>query len=181
MVFGGEKDSAVAEKVTAGTAAMPVPLRRRVCGEAGASSVIIKFAVRWPGAIGLKTSKIVQLAAGATEAVQLLVKLKSEASGPLRETGEMCSGAAPEFMTVSVCGAPEAPCVVEGNDGTAGEKVTAGTTAKPVPLRASVCGLPGALSIIWRLAVNVPALAELKSMLTEQLALGARVARQVFV
>ena len=89
MVFGGRKDSAVAEKVMAGTAAMPVPLRRRVCGEAGASSVIIKFAVRWPGAIGLKTSKIVQLAAGATETVQLLVKLKSEASGPLRETEEM--------------------------------------------------------------------------------------------
>jgi hypothetical protein len=38
--------------------------------------------------MGLKTSKIVQLAAGATGAAQLLVKLKSEGFGPARVTAE---------------------------------------------------------------------------------------------
>lgn len=102
VVAGEENDSAVAEKVMAGIAAMPVPPRRTVCGEDAASSVTIKFAERWPGALGPKTSGIVQLAPGATGAVQLLVKLKSEGLGPLRETAETCSGAVPEFMTVSV-------------------------------------------------------------------------------
>lgn len=62
-----------------------------------------------------------------------------------------------------------------------GEKVTAGWGARPRPLSARVCGVPGALSETWRLAVNVPTLGDVKVMLTEQLALGARVARQVFV
>lgn len=124
---------------------------------------------------------MVQLGPGATGAVQLLVKLKSEALGPLRETEETCSGAVPGFMRVSVCGALEVPCVVEGNEGEAGERVTAGAAASPVPLRTRVCGLPGALSATWRSAVKLPALAGLKVMLTEQFALGARVARQVFI
>lgn len=71
--------------------------------------------------------------------------------------------------------------MVFGNDGTGGEKVTAGAGAMPVPLRTRVCGVPGALSAAWRLAVSAPTLAGVKVMLTEQLALGARVERQVLV
>jgi len=67
---------------------LAVALSEIVCGEPGASSVIVKFAVRWPGPIGLKKSEIVQLAAGATGDVQLFVKLKSEGLGPLREAEE---------------------------------------------------------------------------------------------
>lgn len=174
-------DGAAGEKETAGTVAMPVPLRRSVWGEDAASSVITRFAARDPAALGVKTSEIVQLADGATGAPQLFVKLKSEALGPLSETEETCNGAVPVFMTVSVCAELEVPCVVEGKDSAVGESVTAGAAGTPVPLRARVCGLPGALSATWRLAVNAPALAGLKLMLTEQLALGARVARQVLV
>ena len=139
-------DGTAGEKEMAGTVAIPVALRTSDCGDAGASSEINKFAVRWPGAVGLKTSEIVQLAAGATGVVQLLVKLNSEALGPPRETKETWSGAFPELITVSVWGALDVPCVVAGNDGPAGEKVTAGTAATPVPLRARDCGLPGVLS-----------------------------------
>lgn len=90
-------------------AGLAVALSEIVCGDPGASSAITKLAPRWPEPIGLKTSEIVQLAAGATGAVQLLVKLNSEALTPLRETEETWSGAVPEFKTVSDCAAPDVP------------------------------------------------------------------------
>lgn len=70
---------------------------------------------------------------------------------------------------------------MDGNESAEGEKVTAGAGAIPVPLSTRVCGEPGALSATWRLAVSAPTVAGVKLMLTEQLALGARVARHVFV
>jgi len=57
-------------------------LSETLCGEPCASSVMVNVAVRWPGPIGMNATKIVQFAAGATAAVQLLVKLKSEGLGP---------------------------------------------------------------------------------------------------
>ena len=71
--------------------------------------------------------------------------------------------------------------MVEGNESDDGEKVAEETAATPVPLKTRVCGLPAALSEIWRLAVSAPTVAGEKLMLTEQLALGARLAGQVFV
>jgi len=56
--------------------------------------------VRWPGAAGLKKREMVQLEAGASGAVQLFVKLKSEGLGPAREIEEMCSVIFPELMIV---------------------------------------------------------------------------------
>lgn len=78
-----------------------MPLRDTVCGELGASSENVRVAVRWPGAMGLKTTEIVQLAEGASAAVQLFVKLKSEAFGPPRVTEEMFSVVFPVLKTVS--------------------------------------------------------------------------------
>ena len=95
-------DGVAGEKVRAGTTAIPVPLRTRVWGEPGASSAIIKFARRWPGAVGLKTREMVQLEPGATGALQLLVKLKSDGLEPARETEDTWSGAVPVLMTVRV-------------------------------------------------------------------------------
>src|SRR5260370_42491534 len=106
--------------------------------------------------MGLKTSEIAQLAAGAIGAVQLLVKLKYEGLGPLRETEETWSGAVPELITVSVWAAPEVPSVIVGNEGTVGEKVIAATGATPVPLRDKVCGLLGASSEIVTVAESTP-------------------------
>ena len=140
-----------------------------------------KVAVRWPGAMGLKRRAMMQLEFTPTEAEQLLVKLKSGGLGPLREMEEIMSGALPELVTVRACDGLDVPCVVVGKEGTAGEKVAAGAGAMPVPLRTRVCGEAGALSATWRLAVSVPTAAGVKLMLTEQLALGARVARHVLV
>lgn len=96
------KDGTGGERVRAGARAMPVPLRVMDWGEPGASSAISKSAMRWPAAVGLKTREMVQLAPGASGAVQLLVKLKSEGLGPERETEEMCRATFPELMTVNV-------------------------------------------------------------------------------
>lgn len=175
------KEGEDGEKESAGRTAMPVPLRTTVCGEPVASSTIIRFATRWPAAVGVKTREMAQFEPGASGAVQLLVKLKSEGLGPARETEEMFKAAFPELMTVSVCGAVEVPWLTEGKVNAVGEKVIAGAGATPVPLRTRVCGEPGALSATWRLAVRAPTVAGVKLMLTEQLALGARVARQVLV
>lgn len=81
---------------------MPVPVRTTVCGEPEASSAIIKSAMRWPGAVGLKVIEMAQLALGGSGAVQLLVKPKSEGLAPARETEEIWRAAFPELMTVNV-------------------------------------------------------------------------------
>lgn len=144
-----------------------------VCGEPGASSVIIRFAARWPVAMGLKRSEIVQLAAGATGAVQLLVKLNSAGLAPPRATDEMWSGAFPELTTVSVCAAPDVPWVIVGNEGAAGENVTPGPVVTPVPFRARVCGLPGASSVIVTVAERTPEARGANVTITVQLELTA--------
>lgn len=100
--------------------------------------MIIRSAVRWPGAVGLKTREMEQLEAGASGAVQLFVKLKSEGSGPVRETEEMCRVVFPELMTVKDCGKLEDPWLMDGNETAEGENVTAGAGAMPVPLRTRV-------------------------------------------
>ena len=69
------------------------------CGEPGASSVTVSIAALWPVATGLKTRETVQLAAGASAVVQVLLRLNCEALDPPRETEEICRGAFPELMT----------------------------------------------------------------------------------
>ena len=133
------------------TAETAVPPRDTVCGEFRASSENVSVAVRWPGAMGLKTTEMVQLAEGASAEGQLFVKLKSEGFGPPRETEEMCRVMFPVLKTVSIWGVLEVPSVTAakggaGNDNEDGEKPMADIGAAPVPLRARVWGLPGALS-----------------------------------
>src|SRR3989442_15229167 len=107
---------------------------------------MVKVAVRWPGPIGMNTTKIVQFPAGATAAVQLLVKLKSEGLGPAPATEEMWRGAFPELVMVNVCGAPVVPCVMVGKEGAVGERVTAGTAGGRGPVRTRGWGPAGGLS-----------------------------------
>jgi len=65
------------------------------------------------------------------------------------------------------------------NDRVAGETETVAAT--PVPLRATVCGLPVALSAIDRLAVLAPAVVGRKVTLMVQLFPAARLLPQLFV
>ena len=55
------KAGVAGEKVIAGAAVPPVPLRATVCGESGASSAIVKLAERKPGAAGVKVTTMEQL------------------------------------------------------------------------------------------------------------------------
>lgn len=144
-------------------------LRGIVRGESGASSVMTKFALPWPEAVGLNTREIEQLAAGARGAAQVLDTLNSEALDPVTEIEETCSGAFPELTAVSVCGGLEAPCVVAGNDGEGGERLRDGSTAIPVPLRTTVCGELEASSAIIRLAMRWPGAMGLKTREMAQL------------
>jgi len=162
-------------------AGLAMALSETLCGEPCASSVMVKVAVRWPGPIGLNATKIVQFPAGAIAAVQLLVKLKSEGLGSAPATEEMWRGAFPELVMVNVCGVPVVSCVMVGKEGAVGERVRAGTAARPAPFRTRVCGLAGALSATSSVANNGPALVGEKSILTEQFEFGASVAVQVFV
>lgn len=162
-------------------AATAMPLMDADCGEPAASSVTVSIAGLCPVATGLKTKQTVQLAAGASAAAQLLVKLYSEALEPPRETEEICKGAFPELMRDMACGALEVPCVVEGKEGDDGEKVSAGKTAMPVPLRTTVCGEPGASSAIIKFATRWPAAVGVKTMERMQFEPGASGAAQLLV
>ena len=110
----------------------------------------------------------------------MLVKLKSKGLGPAIETEETWRSEVPVLITVSAWATPVVPSVIVGNEGTVGENVIAGAGVAPVPFRARVCGLPGALSATWRVAESGPTLAGMKLMLMEQLTLGARVAVHVW-
>ena len=90
-------DAAATEK-----AGLAVALRAIVCGEFGASSAMTKFALPWPEAVGLKTSEMEQLAAGASGAVQVLDTPNSDALEPVRESEKTCRGAFPELTAVRV-------------------------------------------------------------------------------
>jgi hypothetical protein len=46
--------------------------------------------------------------------------------------------------------------VIVGNEGAVGEKTTPGLAATPVPLNVTVCGLPGASSVIATVAERGP-------------------------
>jgi len=176
-----EADNELPGAAPAENAGFAVALSETACGEPGASSEIIKLAARWPEASGLKTRETVQLAADASEPAQLLVKLNSEAFDPLTPTEENCSGAFPELVRVRVCAALEDPCVVAGNDGVAGEKVRAGTTAIPVPLKTRVCGEPEASSATIKFARRWPGAVGLKTREMVQLEPGATGALQLLV
>ena len=54
-------------------APVPVPVKLTVCGLPAALSAMLTVAVRFPGAVGVNVTLIVQLALAATEVPQVLV------------------------------------------------------------------------------------------------------------
>lgn len=80
---------------------------------------------------------------------------------------EIVSALAPVFLSVTVCVADVEPTLVEVKVRLVGERLTAGAPA-PVPLRATVCGEFGALSLKLSVAVKVPAAVGLKVNVTTQ-------------
>jgi hypothetical protein len=81
--------------------AVAEPDKPIVCGELGASSTMVTFAVRVPTACGLKVTVITQFALTATVAPQVFVCEKSPGFGPASAMLEMCNAPVPEFVSVN--------------------------------------------------------------------------------
>src|SRR5260370_42555071 len=103
---------------------------------------------------------IVQVALTAyAEAVQLLFMVKTPAFVPPRTTEEMCSGAVPELVSVTLCGPAEVPGVTVPKVTELGLGVTAGLPgggAGRVPVSGTDGGEWGASCARVRLAVPGP-------------------------
>lgn len=127
-----------------------------VCGELPALSVIVTVPVRAPAAVGVKVTEIVQLPPSARLAPQLCVSAKS----PDAVIEVITRAAVPESVSVTVWAALVVPSICEAKERLVGESVTAGaatTGGVPVPLKATVCGEPLALSVIVSAPVRLPA------------------------
>ena len=89
----------VADKLTMGAGAAPVPVRLMVCGLPAMLSVIVTAPVRMPVAVGVNVTLMVQLAPAATDVPQVLVCMKS----PLATMLVTLSAAVPVLFSVTVC------------------------------------------------------------------------------
>lgn len=133
-----------------------LPRTATVCGEFGASSAIVRVAVRTPVADGVNVSPTVHAVfTGYAEAVHPLLMLKSPALLPLSATEEKCKAAPPELVTVIFCGGLVVPTATPPNETAVEERVTEGA-AVPVPVSWTVCGEFGASSVIVSVAVRTP-------------------------
>src|SRR5271155_3420742 len=151
------------------------------CGELAASSVRVMVSERSPAASGAKVTEIVHEALAASAAPeQLLGELvKSAELLPPMTSAEICSVALPELVTAMLMAPLVVPCVMVAKVAGFGVALTAGAGgggATPVPLSCTDCGLPGALSVMFSVAVCVPAADGVKVMLMEQNLLGCKTA-----
>ena len=169
----------VGVSITAAAAA-PVPVSVTTCGDPVALSAIDSEAVNAPDAVGLNSTKTVQLASAANEVVQVFAEMRKEvAFVPVRVSDVSVNAAVPEFFTVTICAAVVDPTVVEAKVRLVGVSVTAAAAA-PVPVRVTACGEPVALSAIDNEAINAPTAVGLNSTETVQLAAAAKEVVQVF-
>ena len=179
IVFGKAIDAGVS--VTVGVEDAPVPVRATVCGEPVALSATERLAVRDPVTVGLNSTETVQLAPAARVAPQVVADFRNDvALVPVVVSEESVTVPVPVFLTVTTWAAVVEPTTVDAKARLAGESETVNVCAAvPVPVRATACGEPVALSATERLAVRAPAAAGLNSTETVQLAPAARVVPQV--
>ena len=132
------------------TGPIPVPDKVTTCVPAGSVSVKTRVPVRFPLTVGLKNTAIAQFAPAARLAGQALPCTKS----PLVPISEMNNGVVPVFVSVTVCcGLVVATCCV------ANVKLVADKLATPLvpnPVRATICGLPYAESVMVSCPDRVP-------------------------
>jgi hypothetical protein len=115
--------------------------------------------VRSPAASGAKVTVMLQAPLGASEPLQAFVVVKSLTLFPPMATELNCKEAVPGLVTVIVMGLLVVPCVMVGKLRGSGLAVTAGEGGggtTPAPLSIMDCGLPGALSVIIRVACCEP-------------------------
>lgn len=172
----------VGVRVTVGVAEVaPVPVRATVCGVPVALSAIDRLAFNAPVAAGLNATETVQMAPAASDVPQVVADLRNEVGFvPVMVSEDRVTVPVPVFLMVTSWAAVVVPTLVEAKVSEVGESETVKVgPAAPVPVRATVCGDPVALSAMERLAVSVPATAGLNSTETVQVALTASEAVQV--
>lgn len=106
--------------------ALAVPLTWMTWGESEALSVRVMVSERWPGAVGMKVTVMVQVPMEATGPLQVFVEVKSPGLLPPATMEEMTRAAVPELVMVTGMGALEAPRAVAGKATGLGEMVTEG-------------------------------------------------------
>jgi hypothetical protein len=171
------KDKLVAESETA-AGLTPVPVRVIDCGDPAPLSVMVMAAVSAPAAVGSKWPWMVQLAPDATEAPQLFPNAKEDAFVPVTAMLEMVRVAPPVFVRVTDCEALEVPTGSLPKVKLVADSDTAGA-AMPVPLNATECGDPLALSVMETAAVSAPAAVGAKCPWIVQFAPAARLVPQL--
>ncbi len=133
--------------------------------------MIVRVPLIVPEAVGLKKTPIAQLIPGLTLLVQALSTPKSPG---LAATLEMVTAVSPVLVKVTVVGRPEVPTNWPGNVTPIGDNLTTGPKI-PVPLRLTVWGLSGALSVIVIAPAIVPVVLGVNTTLMMQLAATATV------
>lgn len=84
----------------------------------------------------------------------MVTQLSVSVNEPLMATAVIVNGAVPLLVKVTGSGTTLVPTSgVPGKSSGEGENVIPGPGVAPVPVRATCCGLPAALSVIARLAV----------------------------
>jgi len=137
--------------VAVGAAATPVPVKKIVCGEPAALSVIVTAPVLVPATVGSNVTETEQVPAGATEAPQVFVSAKSPEFAITSVRVPL-----PELVSVTVCASVVTPIVVEAKVRLDDDRAITGRGAMAVPLSATVCGEPAALSMTVSVPVRVP-------------------------
>jgi hypothetical protein len=121
-------------------------------GELGASSVTVRVSLRGPEKMGENVTLTVQLAFAATVALlQEATELVNSAGlFPAAEMFEICIGDVPLLVMATEMGVLARPCVVAGKVTEVGMNLSAGPPGAefiPVPISATDCELPEALSV----------------------------------
>jgi hypothetical protein len=154
----------------------PLPDKAIACGLPDASSATCTLAERGPAAVGLKVTLIVQVAFTASVAGangQLLDCAKSARFAPATPIELIDNTAVPEFRNTTDNAPLVVPTNCEPNTRPDGDNDTPG--AVPVPLTATLCGLPAASSVTAILAARLPEADGANRTLIEQVAFTASV------
>jgi len=131
----------------------PVPVSDTDCGVLVEESVKPSVAVRVPAAVGLKIIDAVQFDAAARLVPHvLLATLKSPAFVPDIATLLIVIEEVNPFDSVAICAALLDPTDLLANVKLDGLAVTVPDAAVPSPLSATVCGLPLAVSLKFKVA-----------------------------
>jgi hypothetical protein len=124
-------------------AAVALPDSATVFGLLGALLVMVSVPVCAPTTVGVKVTVTAQLAPAARVAGHVLVSVK----GPLMAMLEIVTGPEPLLVSVTLRGVHVWFTCVSGNASEVAERVSCAVDP-PVPLSETVCGLPGASSVI---------------------------------